>query len=149
MSQTAASMARMTTSKTNERMKKVYLSGRISDLTREQYMQMFSIAEDMLKKKNYKVKNPSRFWISRHYRWLVKLFGEENAYRLTLLYDLWQLMKCDLIYKLPSWQQSRGANIESCVAYHFKVWPMSPEVVKKIDKRLEKLIKKFDGKPTE
>ena len=32
-------------------MKKVYISGRISDLPREQYMTMFGIAEQMLRKK--------------------------------------------------------------------------------------------------
>ena len=119
--------------------KKVYISGRISDLPREQYMTMFCIAEQMLRKKGYEVVNPTRFFMCK-YIWLYRLLG----YRLTLLYDLWRLMRCDLIYKLPGWQQSKGANIESCVAYHMKVWPMSKDVVQKIDKRMEKLIIKFE-----
>lgn len=125
--------------------KKVYISGRISDLPREQYMKMFGIAETMLRGKGYKTVNPTRFWLSRHYQWLCRLIGHQNAYNLTLLYDLWRLMRCNLIYKLPGWQQSRGANIESCVAYHFKVWPMSREVVAKIDKRIERSIKKYEN----
>ena len=108
-------------------------------------MKMFGIAETMLRDKGYKTVNPTRFWLSRWYDKLSKIIGGENAYRVTLLYDLWRLLRCNLIYKLPGWQQSRGANIESCVAYHFKVWPMSKDVVSKIDKRLEKMIKKWEN----
>ena len=125
-------------------MKKVYISGKISDLPREQYVKMFGIAANMLEKKGYKTVNPTRFFLSRHYQGLCRLIGHQNAYNLTLIYDLWRLMKCDLIYKIPGWQQSRGANIESCVAYHFKVWTMKKEIVDKIDKRMEKLIIKFE-----
>lgn len=116
-------------------MKKVYISGRISGLPREQYMRLFFIAASMLNKKGYKPVNPTRFLMCR-WPWLYRLLG----YNLTLLIDLWMLMRCDLIYKIPGWQQSRGANIESCVAYHFKILPMSKDVVSKIDKRLEKMI---------
>lgn len=73
--------------------KKVYISGRISDLPREQYMTMFGIAEQMLRKKGYEVVNPTRFYVCK-YIWFYRLLG----YRLTLLYNLWRLMQCDLIY---------------------------------------------------
>lgn len=121
-------------------MKKVYLSGRISDLPREQYMAYFQKAEELLTKEGFNVVNPTKFIMCKHL-WIYKIIG----YSLTLLYDLWRLMRCDLIYKIPGWQQSRGANIESCVAYHFKVWPMRKDIAKKIDKRLEKMIKKFES----
>ena len=120
-------------------MKKVYISGRISDLPREQYMTMFSIAEQMLRKKGYEPVNPTRFFICR-YIWVYRLLG----YRLTLLYDLWLLMHCDLIYKLPGWRDSRGANIESCVAFHFKIWPVPESQTKRLDKRLAKLQEKWN-----
>ena len=120
-------------------MKKVYISGRISGLPREQYMRLFFIAASMLKKKGYKPVNPTRFLMCR-WPWLYRLLG----YNVTLLIDLWMLMRCDLIYKIPGWQQSKGANIESCVAYHFKICPMSKNVVSKIDKRLEEMIIGFE-----
>ena len=125
--------------------KKVYISGRISNLPREQYMTMFSIAEQMLRKKGYEPVNPTRFFLSRHYQRLCRLIGHKNAYDLTLLYDLWRLMRCDIIYKIPGWQQSKGANIESCVAFHMKIWTMKKDVTSKIDKRMEKLIIKFEN----
>ena len=121
--------------------KKVYISGRISDLPREQYMTMFRIAEQMLRKKDYEPVNPTRFFMCK-YIWLYRLLG----YRLTLLYDLWRLMRCDLIYKLPGWQQSRGANIESCVAYHMKIWPVPESHTKNLDKLLAELIEKWNTK---
>ena len=122
-------------------MKKVYISGRISDLPREQYMTMFSIAEQMLRKKGYEPVNPTRFFMCK-YIWLYRLLG----YRLTLLYDLWRLMRCDLIYKLPGWRESRGANIESCIAFHFKIWPVPFSQTKKLDMRLAKLQEKWNSK---
>ena len=121
--------------------KKVYISGRISDLPREQYMTMFRIAEQMLRKKGYEPVNPTRFFMCK-YIWLYRLLG----YRLTLLYDLWRLMRCDLIYKLPGWRDSRGANIESCVAYHFKILPVPDSQTKKLDKLLAELIEKWNTK---
>lgn len=129
--------------------KRVYISGRISDLPREQYMKMFGIAETMLRDKGYKPVNPTRFWLSRWYKQLTRIVGADNAYRLTLLYDLWRLLRCNLIYKLPGWQQSRGANIESCTAYHMKVWPMPRDVVSKIDKKIEKAIKNYEKAASE
>jgi hypothetical protein len=100
-------------------------------------MRYFAEAEQLLAKEGFVVVNPTRFFMCK-YEWMYRLLG----YRLTLLYDLWRLMRCDLIYKLPGWQQSRGASIENCVAYHMKVWPVTKKVIEHADKRLEKLIKK-------
>lgn len=105
---------------------------------------LFWQAEDLLRDHGYDdVVNPVRVWACK-FSWLYRLFG----YRLTLLYDLWLLMRCTHIYKLPRWQQSRGANIESCVAYHFKIWPVPQSDIKKLDKRMAKLQEKWNGKTT-
>ena len=106
---------------------RVYISGPMSGLEREHYLEIFKRAEQSLRAQGYtKVVNPIRVWVCR-WPWLYRIVG----YRLTLLYDLWLLMRCDLIYKLPGWQQSRGANIESCVAYHFKIYPVPDNITKK------------------
>lgn len=44
--------------------------------------------------------------------WVYRLMG----YRLTLLYDLFFLMRCQGVYMLDGWKQSRGARIERYVA---------------------------------
>ena len=106
---------------------RVYISGPMSGLEREYYLEIFKRAEQSLRAQGYtKVVNPIRVWVCR-WPWLYRIVG----YRLTLLYDLWLLMRCDLIYKLPGWRDSRGANIESCVAYHFKIYPVPDNITKK------------------
>ena len=120
---------------------RVYISGPMSGLDRELYMKMFRRAEQSLRSQGYtRVVNPIRVWACR-WPWLYRIVG----YRLTLLYDLWLLMRCDQIYKLPGWRDSKGANIESCVAFHFKIWPVPDSQTKKLDKRLAKLIEKWNN----
>ena len=121
---------------------KVYISGPMSNLSREQYLELFKRAEQSLRSQGYhKIVNPVRVWACR-WPWLYKIVG----YRLTLLYDLWLLMRCDQIYKLPGWRESKGANIESCVAYHFKIWHVPESQTKKLDKSLAKLMEKWNAK---
>ena len=125
-----------------EKTKRVYISGGMTDVPREQYIELFRRAEQSLRAQGYrKIVNPIRVWACR-WPWLYKVIG----YRLTLLYDLWLLMRCDQIYKLPGWRDSKGANIESCVAYHFKIWPVPQSDIKKLDKQLAKLMDKWSKK---
>ena len=125
-----------------EKTKRVYISGGMTGIPREQYIELFRRAEQSLRAQGYrKIVNPIRVWACR-WPWLYKIIG----YRLTLLYDLWLLMRCDQIYKLPVWRDSKGANIESCVAYHFKIWPVPQSDIKKLDKQLAKLMEKWNTK---
>ena len=122
--------------------KRIYISGPMSGLTRKEYLRNFRDAEKELRAKGYtRIVNPIRVWACR-WPWLYRIVG----YRLTLLYDLWLMTRCDLIYKIPGWHESRGANIESCVAYHFKIWPVPESQTKKLDKRLAKLMEKWSKK---
>ena len=124
-----------------EKTKRVYISGGMTGIPREQYIELFRRAEESLRAQGYhKIVNPIRVWACR-WPWLYKVIG----YRLTLLYDLWLLMRCDQIYKLPGWRDSKGANIESCVAYHFKIWPVPQSDIKKLDKQLAKLMDKWSN----
>ena len=125
--------------------KRIYISGPMSGVPRDQYLEMFRRAEQSLRSNGYtKVVNPIRVWVCR-WPWLYRIVG----YRLTLLYDLWMLTRCDLIYKIPGWKESRGANIESCVAYHFKIWSVPFSQTKKLDKKLAKLKDKWNKKQNE
>ena len=136
--------------KCNGRNARVYISGPMSNLTREQYMEIFRRAEQSLRAQGYsKVVNPIKVWVCRH-PWLWKILAsitsEHTAYKLTLLYDLWLLMRCDMIYKLPGWRDSKGANIESCVAFHFKIWTVPFSQTKRLDMRIAKLVEKWNSK---
>ena len=130
--------------------KRIYISGPMSGVPREQYLEMFRRAEQSLRDRGYSnIVNPIRVWACRWpwlYRLMERVLGCDTAYYSTLLYDLWLLRRCEMIYKLPGWQQSRGANIESCVAYHFKIWPVPKSDIAKLDKKLAKLMEKWNTK---
>ena len=116
-------------------MKKVYISGQMSGIPREEYLARFAKAEELLRGEGYDVVNPAKLLPSR-WPWLYRLMG----YKLTLMYDLWQLSKCDLIYKIPGWKESHGANIESCWAYHQNICLLYTKTREKIDKKMAKFI---------
>ena len=90
---------------------KVYISGPISGIDRAVYLRNFAEAEKMLREKGYDVVNPTRLAPSR-WLWIYKMLG----YRVTLLYDIWHLFKCDGIFMLDGWMRSRGARLELAVA---------------------------------
>ena len=115
---------------------KIYISGAMSDVPREHYLERFALAERKLRELGYdNVVNPCRVWACR-WPWLYRLVG----YRLTLLYDLWLLMRCQRIYKIPGWKASRGANIESAVAFNFNLFLIGKPERTVIDRELEALI---------
>jgi hypothetical protein len=103
---------------------KIYISGPISGLARKEYMGRFAEVEGMLKRRGYRVMNPTRLapcrwaWI---YWAMEKLLGSDTAYRTMLAYDLWHLMRCDAIFMLHGWQHSRGAKTEQAAAKAFGI----------------------------
>jgi len=87
--------------------KRVYISGPISGLEREEYLARFAEAERWLQGHGYDVCNPCRLAPCR-WPWLYRIIG----YRLTLWYDVLHLLFCDYIAMLPGWMNSRGALYE-------------------------------------
>ena len=113
--------------------RKVYISGQISQIPSEEYLARFAKAEELLKQEGYEVVNPTKFFICRHL-WAYRIVGYVGA----LLYDLWRLSQCDMIYKCPGWKESHGANIESCWAYHMNINLLLRKEREKIDKKMAK-----------
>ena len=96
--------------------KRLYLSGGISGIDRQEYLSRFSLSEKAAVKYGYQVFNPTKVWVCK-YIWLYGLMelmiGVKWAYRLTLWYDLQLLKRCDLFTMVgDDWQQSRGARLE-------------------------------------
>lgn len=117
---------------------RIYISWPISGLEREQYASRFMLAEKILRENGYRnIVNPVCLWVSR-IPWLFRIIG----YKLTLFYDLWLLTRCHRIYKMPGWKQSRGAQIESCVAFHFGVYNIAKPIREVLDKNINELIQK-------
>ena len=124
---------------------RIYISGPMTGLTREQYAERFMLAEAMLRRNGYtKIINPIRVWSCR-FRWLFWIVG----YRLTLLYDLFQLTRCHRIYKMPGWKKSRGAQIESCVAYHFGQYTLTKPLREIIDAAIQEVIDRQEKEQAE
>lgn len=96
------------------RRKRVYISGPMSGMAYHLWRARFDIKAEQLRAQGYDVVNPARFAMAR-WTWLYKLVG----YRLTILYDLWRLSKCDAICTLPEWERSRGSRIEVQWAQEF------------------------------
>lgn len=117
---------------------KVYISGQVTGIDRDECVERFRKAEELLEADGFKVVNPMRTMMGR-WPWLYKLVG----YRLTLLYDLWLLMGCDRIYKMPGWKDSKGANVESCVAFHFGAYTLPVKMREDYDKRISKHMDKW------
>ena len=81
---------------------KVYISGKMSGLTKEEYTKHFNDAEGVLKALGYKVSNPVRWgWFLKHV-----------PYRFALVFDLFMMCFCDRVYMLRGWSESNGASVE-------------------------------------
>lgn len=92
-------------------MVKVYLSGPITGV--ENYRENFRKAEFELKELGYEVINP------------CNLEHEHNqSYAAFMKEDITALLTCDLIYMLPGWEKSKGAQLESLVATVCDIKPL-------------------------
>lgn len=95
------------------RYKRIYISGPMSGLPREEYLRNFREAEKELRDKGFiDIVNPIRVWACR-WPWLYRIVG----YRLTLWYDILLLKGCNTIYLLDGWEKSAGARKEYKVAW--------------------------------
>ena len=94
----------------------IYISGPISGIDRAVYLRNFADAERKLRERGYMVLNPTKLPPSR-WLWIYRVMG----YRLTLLYDLWHLFRCDGITLLEGWKQSKGARLERAAAEIFNI----------------------------
>ena len=102
-------------------MKKVYLSGRMSGLSTEEWRKRFKNVENTMKHFHCVVVNPAETVIARH-PWLYRVVG----YRMTLWYDLRLLKRCTHIFMVgPGWRDSRGARLERMKAREWGIEEMA------------------------
>ena len=83
----------------SKRMKRIYIAGPITN--NPDYVKQFREAEQMLKKKGFRVLNP--------------IHNTGDSYKELIDKGLAMLMICDAIYMLPGWEESKGATLE--IAY--------------------------------
>jgi len=86
-------------------MKTIYISGAITGLQPEEYLNRFADAANQFKAKGWQVINPCELTHCENATWA--------DYMLT---DIKALFSCHAIYMLDNWQQSKGARIEHFIA---------------------------------
>ena len=80
--------------------KKIYISGRITGLKKNEYMANFEYAERYLKNKGYSVINPAK---------TNATLPADTTYEQYMDMSLCMLAMCDTIYMLSDWEDSKGA----------------------------------------
>ena len=106
---------------------RVYISGPMTDRrtgkVSKKNIEAFFRAEERLRDAgNIRIVNPARVWACR-WPWLYRIVG----YRLTLWYDLQLLKRCDAIYLLNGWKDSKGAYIEFKLALRRNLYVMTEQ----------------------
>lgn len=86
---------------------KVYISGKISGLERDDWNNRFNHAECNLRKKGFEVLNPAK---------ITDSFPKDTTWQEYLWFDIDLLKMCDSIYMLNNWETSKGANLEKTIA---------------------------------
>lgn len=84
-------------------MKRIYLCGKISGMPWGSARAKFEAAEIMLSD-SYEVVNP------------IKICSPDWSWEECMIVDFSHLIRCDLIYVMDNWKQSKGARIELAVA---------------------------------
>ena len=102
---------------------KIYISGKISGLSESEYTANFMNTEVYVMNK-YKSKivlsDRKEDWFYNHAKVInplnIKPFlGIKNWY-CYMIADIWHLLKCDAIYMMNNYEESRGAKIELAIA---------------------------------
>ena len=86
---------------------RIYISGQITGLKVAKAVAMFEIAEHDLARRGHKPVNP-----------MTLTHDHDQSWEQFMLVDIAALFKCDAIYMLSNWSESKGAKIEHDIARH-------------------------------
>lgn len=89
-------------------MKTVYISGKITGLTEEEFTKNFEAAEQFLKSQGHQTMNPVT---------LCAELPKDSTWAEYMALCLRGLMNCSAIYMLRNWSDSKGARVERAVAF--------------------------------
>ena len=97
---------------------KIYIAGKITGLTEEEYTEKFSNATLVLMDNGVTVVNPVI---------ICSGLDESNTWKEYMDICLFNLIRCDSIYMLNNWFDSKGARVEYAVAKELGLKIMSEE----------------------
>ncbi|MBO5217501.1 MAG: DUF4406 domain-containing protein [Alistipes sp.] len=84
--------------------RRIYIAGKISGLDYMRVVQKFHTAEVRLRHQGYTTVNPTR------------LCREWWSWLRCMVVCIWHLVRCDDVYMLTDWRDSKGARIEYRIA---------------------------------
>ena len=90
-------------------MKKCYIAGRITGLSKMEYSANFDYATIEVTKLGYTAINPAFIHEGKRWSWIRLMVA-----------DIRLLLPCKAIFMQRNWKESRGAKIEHCVAKIFR-----------------------------
>ena len=85
---------------------KIYISGKITGLNQTDVEKKFETQEFFLQSKGYVVVNPLK----------ICPFDKKKKWHDYMIKDIEELLRCDAIFMLKDWGQSKGARIEYEIA---------------------------------
>lgn len=89
---------------------KVFISGKMTGLTPEEYGAKFSVAAKKLQAEGYEVFNPSVP------EWNDRMHDDGLSYGDILINDFKKIMEYDALYMLDNWKESKGSTAEHAFA---------------------------------
>jgi len=89
---------------------KVYISGKISGLKIEDAKANFAKAERVLNLVGYDTINPMDSGLDEKYPWVMHM-----------IVDVFNMLRCNKVYFLENYKESRGAKIEHRIAIFFRM----------------------------
>jgi hypothetical protein len=96
---------------------KMYLSGKVSGLSKEEYERNFNLAADLVSAAGHEPVNPIKVVLD-NCEGVEVCGGEGEIHHWTcyMRHDLRDMLLCDAIVVLPNWTDSSGARLEITVA---------------------------------
>lgn len=89
---------------------KVYIAGKISDLPHSQAFNTFIEYERLLTSHGHEVTNPMRL-----------PHAPDSEWEDFMAMDIAHLVRCEAIFLIPGWEDSRGARLEHKLAKHLRL----------------------------
>ncbi len=96
---------------------KIYISGKMNGLNKEQYFMLFFDKYNELRKKYPDAIIINPVFVGYELELIIELkYGRKPTYSEYLMYDLYYLSMCNAIYMLSNWHNSNGAKTELAYA---------------------------------
>lgn len=89
---------------------KVFISGKMTGLTKEEFKAKFNAAEEKVRAMGYEPFNPSTP------EWNDTMHEAGLSYGDMLILDFKKIQECDALFMLDNWQDSKGATAERAFA---------------------------------